>query len=361
MSYILDVNSLQLGDIIISSGSSLGAQVIKVGTWSKDTHAMLYVGHTMIHAIPDGGVFSKNPQREIFKKMDHVKVLRLKKSLPYPDLHSICDYARSLTGSIYSVKEALLTKLHGDKQTEARTNMQFCSRLVAQSYASRNCSLVKNPNYCSPVDLSQSPLLMEITGAVRKASDAEINFSKTPDPNLENQKLTYCWLNQVREVANNFGFEIQKINNVPEFICSHPEQDHVVSGFIQESGYLEHYKCDLTINPYRYNISEFIKYFASKGIPLDVAVAAELEKEPGMITHFGRNFIGHSKMYETTGFKYYDLHGKLYCNMLNLIKDRLVVMSGALTPPTDIQLKANIYILIQQVDMILMPPVAPQS
>ncbi|WP_439845918.1 hypothetical protein [Aeromonas veronii] len=359
MSYILDVNVLQPGDIVISSGSSLGAQVIKVGTWSKDTHAMLYVGHTLIHAIPDGGVFSKNPQREIFKKIDHVKVLRLKNSLPPLALNSICDYARSLTGSIYSVKEALLTKLHSDKQTDARTNMQFCSRLVAQSYASQGCLLVTNPHYCSPVDLSQSPLLMEITGAVRKASDAEINFSKTSDPNLDNQKVTYCWLNKVRVVANELGSEIQCINDVSEFIDSHPEQDLIVSGFIQESGYLEHYKCDLTLNPYRYDLDRFIEHFSSNEIPLAVAVAVEFKKEPGMIAHYGHNFIGYSQMYEKTNFKYHELHKELYLNMLNLIRVRLVVMYEALTPPTDINLKANVYILIQQIDNMLKPHVAP--
>ena len=39
MSYILDFNKVQPGDIVISSGTTIGAQVIKLGTWSKDTHS----------------------------------------------------------------------------------------------------------------------------------------------------------------------------------------------------------------------------------------------------------------------------------------------------------------------------------
>jgi hypothetical protein len=168
MSYILDFNNMQLGDVVISSGTSLVAQVIKLGTWSKDTHAMLYVGHTMIHAIPDGGVFSKSPQRELFKSVEHVKVFRLKDSVPFSTLSSICDHARSLTGSIYSVKEAVRTKRYSNKQTDAQTNMQFCSRLIAQSYAYQNIDLVKNSNYCSPKELNNSALLIEVAGAVKK-------------------------------------------------------------------------------------------------------------------------------------------------------------------------------------------------
>lgn len=353
MSYILDFNKVQLGDIVISSGSTLGAQVIKLGTWSKDTHAMLYVGYTMIHAIPDGGVFSKNPQRELFKSEKHVKVLRLKDSVPFSTLRSICDYARSLTGTIYSVKEAIRTKKHSNKQTDAQTNMQFCSRLVAQSYGYQNINLVKNPNYCTPKALSHSSLLEEVEGAVRKASDEEIEFSKTPDPTLENQKATYDWLNKVRDIASDLEYEIQSINDVTEFIKLHPDQDSAISEFVKQSGYLEHYQCDLKLNPYRYDLTKFIEHFKSENIPIEEAVIGELQKEPGMIEHFYRNLTEYTQMYKETNFEYHELHRYLYLNMLLFIKDRLVVMYSSLTRPTDIQLKAKVFLFIQRIDGIV--------
>ena len=353
MSYILDFNNMQLGDVVISSGTSLGAQVIKLGTWSKDTHAMLYVGHTMIHAIPDGGVFSKSPQRELFKSAEHVKVLRLKDSVPFSTLNSICDHARSLTGSIYSVKEAVRTKRHSNKQTDAQTNMQFCSRLIAQSYAYQSINLVKNSNYCSPKELSNSALLIEVAGAVKKASDDEIAFSKTPDPSLENQKVTYDWLNKVRVIASGLDREIQTINDVSDFIKHHPEQDSVVSELVKLSGYLEHYQCDLKLNSYRYDLEEFIAYFKNKNILIEEAVAGELQKEPGMIDHFYRNLTVHTQIYEETNLKYHELHRNLYLNMLLFIKDRLVVMYSALIPPTDMKLKAQVFLFIQRIDGIV--------
>lgn len=350
MSYILDLNKVQQGDIVISSGTSFGAQVIKLGTWSKDTHAMLCVGHTMIHAIPDGGVFSKNPQREIFQSAKHVKVLRLKDSVPFSCLSSICDYARSLTGSIYSVKEAVRTKQHSNKQTDAQTNMQFCSRLIAQSYAYQNINLVNNSNYCSPKELSNSPLLIEVEDPIRKASNDEIAFAKTPDPTLENQKVTYDWLNKVRVIASSLEFEIQSINDVCEFIILHPEQDLVISEFLKLSGYLDHYQCDLQLNSYRYDLDKFIEYFNNKNIPLEEAVAGELQKEPRMIEHFYKNLTHYTQMYENTNLKYHELHKTLYLNMLLFIKNRLVVMYSALTSPTDIELKVQVFLFIQTID-----------
>jgi len=307
----------------------------------------------MIHAIPDGGVFSKNPQRELFKTKNHVKVLRLKDSVSFSSLSAICDYARSLTGSIYSVKEAVRSKVHSKKQTDAQTNMQFCSRLIAQSYAYQNIHLVNNSNYCSPKELSNSPLLKEVKGAVRKASEEEVAFSKTSDPILENQKVTYDWLNKVRVIASDLGFEIQTINDVSEFINFHPKQDLVVSALVESSGYLEHYLCDLKFNPYRYKLEEFIEYFTNENIPLEDAVAGEIQKEPGMIDLLYRNYSIHTQMYKRTDFKYHEIHAKLYLNILLFIKKRLVVMFESLSPPTDIKLKAQVFLYINKIDEIV--------
>jgi hypothetical protein len=353
MSFILDFDQVNLGDIIISSGTSFGAQFIKAGTWSKDTHAMIYVGHTMIHAVPKGGVFSKNPQRELFKSKDHVKVFRVKNKLSLDTLNSICDHARALVGSIYSVKEAVLTKKHAKSSTDAQTKMQFCSRLVAQAYASQDIEIVNNPNYCSPKELSNSSSLQEVKDAIRKASDDEIKFSKTTDPTLENQKVTYDWLNKSREIANALDFEIQTVNDVSIFIKAHPTQDSVICEFIKNSGYLDHYQCDLKLNPFRYNSEEFIEYFSNENIDLENGVIGELEKEPGLIDHFYRNYSAHNQMHKQTSFNYYKLHVELYSNILLLIKERLVVMYNILPAPINVKLKTHICVLIQTIDEIV--------
>ena len=188
---------------------------------------------------------------------------------------------------------------------------------------------------------------------IRKASDDEIKFSKTPDPTLENQEVTYKWLNQARNVAKILDFEIQTINDVPNFIQNHPEQDEGISEFIEKSSYLEQYKCDLKLNPYRYDSDEFVEYFLEKKIPLEDAIDGELQKEPSLIDHIYRNHSVHSQMHEVTNFKYHALHITLYSNILLLIKDRLVIMYTVMPAPINVKLKSDIYLLIQIIDQIV--------
>ena len=137
------------------------------------------------------------------------------------------------------------------------------------------------------------------------------------------------------------------------FIKTHPEQDSVVSELVKLSGYLEHYQCDLKLNPYRYSLEEFKEYFESKNIPIEEAVVGELQKEPSMIDHFYRNLTVHTQIYKESHFQYHELHRNLYLNMLQFIKDRLVVMYSALTLPTDMNLKAKTFLLIQSIDEIV--------
>ncbi|SUP04970.1 Uncharacterised protein [Vibrio cincinnatiensis] len=62
---ILDVPSLKLGDVILTSEKGFASIGVRAATLSKYSHAAIYVGGTMIEATL-GGVFSKNPQRLLF-------------------------------------------------------------------------------------------------------------------------------------------------------------------------------------------------------------------------------------------------------------------------------------------------------
>jgi hypothetical protein len=69
---------------------------------------------------------------------------------------------RGHIGTQYSVKEAMLTALGGARQWSKK---QFCSRLVAQAFASVGIELVADPNFCSPADLKDSLLLVAVSDA----------------------------------------------------------------------------------------------------------------------------------------------------------------------------------------------------
>ena len=64
---------IEIGDIILESGSSKFSWWIKYGTNSKYSHAMIYVGHSIIHALTDG-VYTENPQRIIVDSINNLKI-----------------------------------------------------------------------------------------------------------------------------------------------------------------------------------------------------------------------------------------------------------------------------------------------
>ncbi|MFP3436047.1 hypothetical protein SB781_40480, partial [Paraburkholderia sp. SIMBA_061] len=61
--YILNLEVLKPGDIILEHGYKLHSKVIMKVTGSHYSHAMLYDGSSIIEATSAGGVFSKVPNR----------------------------------------------------------------------------------------------------------------------------------------------------------------------------------------------------------------------------------------------------------------------------------------------------------
>lgn len=166
MKYVLDFNKLQHGDIILESGNTkIISSTIKTVTGSHYSHAILYIGRSVVHATSDG-VYSKNPQRILVDNINDLKVLRCC-DVNSNQLEKICDFARNQIGSLYSVAEATLSPVLGKTEKKASAREQFCSRLVAQAYYyGANISLVKNPDYCSPADIERSQLLKVVDNVV---------------------------------------------------------------------------------------------------------------------------------------------------------------------------------------------------
>jgi hypothetical protein len=336
VSYILDLTKLTLGDVILCTGSSKGAKAIMMGTGSNYSHSMIYVQHAMIHAIPEGGVFSKNLQRELFETKDHIKVLRLKKPLPDHKMQKICNFARSKVGCLYSKKEAISTQLYSGSKKIAKTQKQFCSRLVAQAYASEDIQLVNNPNYCSPEDLNTSPLLEIVPNVNKIASHAEIERAQSYDPNEENQRATLEWLVKTRELAEERGFEIHSINDVPIFLSNCKSLDNTVCNYIRESGYLEHYKIVRKLNPYLYDLILFSSRLKAISIPGYKYISDEFNIEQGLVRLFTSNLLASKENLRLSGLNYFRLHIKLFENILNESKERLGILiqvSSEFSPP----------------------------
>jgi hypothetical protein len=330
MSFILERTLLNPGDIILSGDKSLASIGVKISTASRYSHAALYVGGTMIEATLKG-VFSKNTQRLIFDRESDVIVLRSKQKLTEESIERICSYARSKTGSLYALNEAITMRIKSALKLD-KSKRQFCSRLVAEAYASIGYDFInlRSPSYCSPRQLSLCKSFKKMDGVLRKATRIEIEFSKTEDPNIENQRRTYKWLDKVRTMAQTephlFNVDIQTINDVNEFLISHPEYDSKVVGFMKESGYLEHYNEDTKNNPYRYNEKLFIVVM-NQQLDVQKFIDFQLEKEPEMFKRFTFMLNAYMHFLKKENIEYFRLHLRLYINLLTGVYVRLYMIS----------------------------------
>jgi len=198
--------------------------------------------------------------------------------------------------------------------------MQFCSRLVAQAYLHIGHKIVENPNFCQPAEIENSNFFEEVPDIIRKATKEEIEFVSTKNFVLENQISTYKWLNNTRDYAKSeFGYEkIHSQNDVMNFLKEYPEADNIVSGYINESGYLENYKIEKDNNPWLFDVNLFIKKYKTSNEIL-YAINKGFENIQYYIDRTIKNYLTASQNFEDLKFNYFKLEENLHKNRLDFI------------------------------------------
>lgn len=136
-------SALLRGDIVLTTTTATVSKAIRFGTKSDVSHAIVYVEHCSVIDATSEGVHARNTQRLLFEDDCALHVFRLKAGLTSEQADQICQFVRQRIGSEYSTREAVRTAIGGSVQW---TRKQFCSRLVAQAYASAGIKLVDNPN-----------------------------------------------------------------------------------------------------------------------------------------------------------------------------------------------------------------------
>jgi hypothetical protein len=354
--YILNIPSLQPGDIVLTREKTLTSIGIQTLTACRYSHAAIYVGKTTIEATLEG-VFSKNPQRLLFDKVDDVAIFRSKNKLTESEISAICSYARSKTGSLYALDEAITIRVRSTLKLDS-SSRQFCSRLVAESYRFAGVDLknLRNPTYCTPRQLSLCKAFYKVDGVVREASAAEVNFANSYDPTYENQKQTYQWLNKVRALVkskeNLKHIDIQTINDVDDFLISHPEFDEEIAQFMKDSGYLDFYNHDTKQNPYRYNEQLFLITMQSQPDYYQF-LEQELDKEPDMLNVFANVLDAHIRHVNSINLECFRLHLQLYINLITGIYARLEIIKKAAKYINDIEFFGDIQKLQDMVGYII--------
>lgn len=317
--YIIDISRLELGDIILTAEKGAVSKGVRVATLSKYSHAAIYVGGTIIEATL-GGVFSKNPQRLIFDSENQVAVYRYRGELSEEQVKVICNYARSKVASLYTIPEALTLRIR-ELLKKPESRKQFCSRLVALSYSDNGIDLlnIRNPAYCTPKQLSLCKAFYKVSDIIREATESEVRFSKTEDPNIAHQKDTIEWVNKVRNLVSEQSlsktYDIQSIIDVDAFLKFHPEFDSDIVSYMEAGGYLTHYNFDMKNNPHRYNLI-WLESVAMKMRNRDEFLIAELTKELSMINLYSENLARYLDYFISDELIYYKKHCALYINLL---------------------------------------------
>lgn len=323
--FTYDIPTLMAGDVILSTTDSEVSRAIRIATGCEYSHAMIYVKNTIIHA-DGGGVFTTNPQRRMFRDGQSV-VLRHKYST-VNQLRDICNYAMNLSGSLYSVSEAMLAKNLSNSQVKSTSHRQYCSRLVAQSYESQNVKIVNNADYCTPADILKSEDFIVVRNAVRAALPEEVEIFKKPDTVKMHQEHTFAWLKEVKKLASNKGhdYKVFSIASALEYVAAFPEVDHEVLKKIKATPYLRDYDLDKAANPHRYSISGFGKVllassnvtgFLNQEISINKDVFENAESQLNMFLPFVNRFITYNKL------------AKMHFARMKQIEKRLQVIAGA--------------------------------
>jgi hypothetical protein len=183
------------------------------------------------------GVHANNPQYKLFPSANDVAVKRYKEPISEGSLNKICDYARSEICKRYSVPStfgSVIWFVSGELKTVDR---QFCSRLVAMSYAAAGINLVRNPLRCTPNRVFRSADLVAVPDACREASQAELALAARHGTSIvtKQEEITNKLLADIRAATNS---QVETISDMVELVISKPETDAKVLSILNDSGYL---------------------------------------------------------------------------------------------------------------------------
>ncbi|WP_454807465.1 YiiX/YebB-like N1pC/P60 family cysteine hydrolase [Paraburkholderia fungorum] len=253
--YILDVSLLKFGDIVCTRENTPISKLIRKSLSCEYSHVLLYAADSScVHA--DGeGVHSINTQRLLMDHPSDFMVLRLNSlaQAEQRELNEVCQFSRSMIGTEYSKFDAARS---GAARKFKRTvnidsKYQFCSRLIAESYANAGHSFFENPSQCTPADILESTDFFEIKGVVREASTEEIEFALDDSKNKVSKQtiITNKILSESRYRSNK---NIQTFGDLLEEVISDENFDVQALEIIEKSGYLTMWADDVVDNPFRY-------------------------------------------------------------------------------------------------------------
>lgn len=256
--YIIDLNKLRIGDILLTRKHDKECQFIRKSTNSDYSHAIINVGSGSGIESNGLGVQSINLLRTIYKYADDVLILRYKREDFESIIEDVINFARQKIGTEYSTSEARMTRM-AESLTAKEENRQFCTRFVAQSYKNAGIDVVTNPDYCSPNDLCKSIFFETISECLVEGTKKEIEYANEKENPISQQTdIT----NEIFEYARNISSkDIQTFEQLSKYVLENREKEPEITKFIRNSGYLKMWEKDINKNPWYYDYDKALEHW----------------------------------------------------------------------------------------------------
>ncbi len=312
--YVFDIEKLQEGDILLTAQRKLlsVSTAIRVLTWSRYSHSMIYVGnYSFIHAVANGGVRRQNIQYEFFKKDSQACVLRVKDT---KIAKRACEYAKLQVHTQYSVREAIRTKI----ELKEERNRQFCSRLVAEAYAKAGLPLVKNSSLCSPQELYESSLTEVISGCLREVTSSDLMIKDTIDTSNIWAMFEASIFKKIRIVT---GEDIQNTEDLLTFLMRNLYYDDAIVQLHKDENYFNFLK-SLNYRDYHHSYEALIKYFP-KNISKENFIKEEMQSIEKMIKECQDSFELYQAIENDFKLNFATMMKSYYQKELNFLENRL--------------------------------------
>lgn len=325
--FILNLNEIRDGDIILEAGYKPHSLLIKRLTKSDYSHAMIFFENSIFEATKSGTVFTRVPNRFFVTRESDLKVLRHNEPLSEERLKEMAFFARTQIATTYSVREAI--KSSRKQKPKKRNEGQFCSRLVAESLNAGGVRATSSIYYCTPADLENSELFHVVKNAVIRATPAELKHASSGEMHPKHQKATVEWTKKAKKLLAQKGIKAQSINDITQAVVASQDLklDKLVATAMIESGFASNYDDDRTANPYRYSV----EIFTQKLIAGEVDINEEVRKEISIfrlqmenLKNIRINLSNGGSLYKTIQINHH-----IYESILRIIKERMDILVEA--------------------------------
>lgn len=331
----LNEGSLKMGDIILTTTTAAVSKAIRAATRSDISHAMVYVEDRSVIDATAEGVQARNTQRLFFENECSIYALRLQNDLTDTQLTTVRNFLRGRIGTQYSTGEAIQTALGGARQWSKK---QFCSRLVAQAFATAGIKLVDDPNFCSPANLKDSPLLVEVNDATVPVTAEEAALWEGLE---DTPQMMRNAINAVLGGARAKNKHIQTFDDLHRHLVKHPEDDDYICHLLETSGYLSVWRIEKEKNPWQYDLNLMLAAPAAEIKDYCWSVLANEDGGPNRYVVNRKGYVQFSRRFK---LRFFRIMADLYTLLSNLHRTRVEVATKWLQANQRLVPATNLYL-----------------